>query len=217
MNSAEREMIEQLFGKLEQAERQSLSSGQMPESEALALIRQKVASTPNAPYYMAQAIVVQEEALKGLAARVEQLEYELANRPAQQSGGFLSSLFGGGSQPQRRPQTPPRQPGYGQQGYGQQGYGQQGHGRPFQSAPQGGFMAGAMQTAVGVAGGVLLGNAVASMFAGDATAAVTDAAAGAVDSAAGAVDSAVSDVAPIADEGGGFFDSFGGGDDESFF
>ena len=35
----------------------------------------------------------------------------------------------------------------------------------------GGFLAGAAQTAMGVAGGVLLGNAIAGMFAGDANAA----------------------------------------------
>ena len=34
----------------------------------------------------------------------------------------------------------------------------------------GGFLAGAAQTAVGVAGGVLLGNAIAGMFAGPAEA-----------------------------------------------
>lgn len=221
MNSAEREMIENLFGKLEQAERQSVNAGQAPEQQALALIREKVASLPNAPYYMAQAIVVQEEALKGLTARVEQLEQELASRPAQ-SGGFLSSLFGGGSSSntqQRRPQqqayAQPQQQGYGQQGYGQQ----QGYGRaPFGGAPQGGFLAGAMQTAVGVAGGVMLGSAISSMFAGDAAASVTDAASSVSDAASGVAE----EVAPIADEGGGFFDSFGGdsfggGDDESFF
>lgn len=215
MNSAEREMIEQLFGKLEQAERTSVSSGQMPEREALALIRDKVTALPNAPYYMAQAIVMQEQALQALTARVEQLEQELASRPAS-SGGFLSSLFGGGSSAQRRPQPQPQQAyqqGYGQQGYGQPGYGQHGYGqqgRPFNPAPQGGgFLAGAMQTAVGVAGGVMLGNALSSMFAGDAAASVTEAATAVTDS-----------VAPVAEEGAGFLDGmadFGGGDEESFF
>lgn len=210
MNSAEREIIEQLFGKLEQAERTSVSSGQMPEREALALIRDKVTALPNAPYYMAQAIVMQEQALQALTARVEQLEQELASRPAA-SGGFLSSLFGGGSSTQRHPQPQPQQAyqqGYGQPGYGQPGYGQQG--RPFNPAPQGGgFLAGAMQTAVGVAGGVMLGNALSSMFAGDAAASVTEATTAVADS-----------VAPVAEEGAGFLDGmadFGGGDEESFF
>ena len=40
----------------------------------------------------------------------------------------------------------------------------------------GGFLAGAAQTAMGVAGGVLLGNAIGSMFAGDAPATETAAA-----------------------------------------
>ncbi len=38
----------------------------------------------------------------------------------------------------------------------------------------GGFLAGAAQTAVGVAGGVLLGNALAGLFGGDAQAAEGD-------------------------------------------
>jgi hypothetical protein len=43
-------------------------------------------------------------------------------------------------------------------------------------APGGGFLAGAAQTAVGVAGGVLLGNALAGLFGGgDAQAAEADA------------------------------------------
>ena len=68
----------------------------------------------------------------------------------------------------------------------------------------GGFLAGAAQTAMGVAGGVLLGNAIAGMFGG---------------SEAQAAESAPAETAPAedasaADEGGGFFDSFFGGGEE---
>ena len=41
---------------------------------------------------------------------------------------------------------------------------------PHQQQAGGGFLAGAMQTAMGVAGGVLIGSALASAFSGDATA-----------------------------------------------
>ena len=53
---------------------------------------------------MAQTIVVQEQALSAAQGRIQQLEQELASRPAG-GGGFLSGLFGGG---QTRPQ--PHQP-----------------------------------------------------------------------------------------------------------
>jgi hypothetical protein len=106
---------------------------------------------------MAQTIVVQEQALSAAHGRIQQLEQELASRPAG-GGGFLSSLFGGG---QARPQ--PHQP-------------QPMHGMPSQMAPGmsgmaphrggGGFLAGAAQTAMGVAGGVLLGNMIADAFSG---------------------------------------------------
>ena len=80
---------------------------------------------------------------------------------------------------------------------------------PFQQQPGqgGGFLAGAMQTAMGVAGGVLLGNAIAGMFSSPAEAAETPAPAAAEPEAA--------PEEPAAEEGGGFFDSFfGGGSDE---
>ncbi|MCB1715268.1 MAG: hypothetical protein KDK05_09045, partial [Candidatus Competibacteraceae bacterium] len=41
----------------------------------------------------------------------------------------------------------------------------------FRNAPQGSFLGGAMQTAMGVAGGVMLANAVTGMFADEAEAA----------------------------------------------
>src|ERR1700760_1575699 len=49
---------------------------------------------------MAQSIYVQEQALEGLQKQVEQLKQQLQEaeqRPQQQSGGFLSGLFGGGA------------------------------------------------------------------------------------------------------------------------
>lgn len=147
MNQTEQDVIRDLFGKLATVETQ----GAPRDPEAERTIAESLSRQPNAPYYMAQTIVVQEHALQAANQRVADLERELSTRPAG-GGGFLSSLFGGGAaqQQQRRPALPQRPM--------QQS--------PFQGAPQGGFLAGAMQTAVGVAGGVLLGNAVMSMFDG---------------------------------------------------
>jgi hypothetical protein len=177
MDHNDRQAIEGLFGKLSQVESQS--GPRDPEADQF--IRDRIASQSGAPYFMAQTIVVQEQALNEAQRRIEELEYQLSARPAS-GGGFFSSLFGNNSQPQRpatrtmtapgamasgmgatQPQAGPRNPWGGQQaqGFGQQG---QGYGQPSRG---GGFLAGAAQTAMGVAGGVLLGNAIAGMMGGD--------------------------------------------------
>lgn len=150
MDTNDRQAIAGLFDKLAQVERQAPQRD--PEAERA--IDDAIARQPGAPYYMAQTVVVQEHALNSAAARIEQLEADLAEaRRASQGGGFLSGLFGGGAAP-RRPVQPTR---------------------PMPQGAQGGFLAGAAQTAMGVAGGVLLANAVAGMFASDAQAAEPEA------------------------------------------
>ena len=139
MDQNERRIIDDLFAKVREAERRSGPR----DAEAEDLIRRYVAEQPAAPYYMAQAIVVQEQALAASQARVEQLERQLAEGPA--GGGFLSGLFGGG-----RPEAPAATAGR----------------APMPTQPAGGgFLAGAMQTAMGVAGGVLIANALTGAFA----------------------------------------------------
>ena len=58
---------------------------------AEALIRDLMARQPAAPYLLAQVVLVQEQGLRNLQARVEELER--AERP--QGNGFLGGLFGG--------------------------------------------------------------------------------------------------------------------------
>jgi hypothetical protein len=155
MDHQDRQAIEALFAKLSEVERQSGPR----DAEAEAFIRQRVAAQPAAPYLMAQTIVVQEQALNAAQARIAELEHRLANRPAG-GGGFLSSLFGGG-QPQPGPQLHQLPPQQGLSRHMAPGAGQMAPGRGG-----GGFLAGAAQTAMGVAGGVLLGNMIAGAFSG---------------------------------------------------
>lgn len=145
MNTTDRQAIADLFDKLAQVERQ------MParDPEAEHLIVQSITSQPSAPYYMAQTIVVQEHALNTAQARIEQLESDLQQaRHTQQDSGFFSGLFGDGAAP-RRPTAAAR---------------------PMPQGAPGGFLSGAAQTAIGVAGGIVLANAIAGMFVGDAQA-----------------------------------------------
>jgi len=165
MQNEEQQLIDNLFSRLKQAETQSGPR----DAGAEQLIKQHLQSQPGAPYYMSQAILIQEAALKKLNAQVADLENRLAQAqqqqqqaPQQSSGGFLSSLFGGGSR-QSAPQqqqpvwgNAPQQP---QQQYAQP---QQQYAAP--PARGTGFLGGALQTAVGVAGGVVMADMLTSMF-----------------------------------------------------
>ena len=188
MDATERQVIDELFGKVKQAE-----GGSAPrDPQAEARIREHLAAQPAAPYYMAQAILIQEQALKASQARIEQLEADLAQRPAA-GGGFLGGLFGGGAAARPVPAAgapaagiDPRLAAYN---------------TPQQRAG-GGFLGGAMQTAMGVAGGLLVGNALMSLFTPDAAAATEPAAAEPM--AEPAADDAAYDAAPEDMDLGGF-------------
>lgn len=135
----DRKAIEGLFDRFENVASQNPDR----DADAVALIEDRISAAPAAPYYMAQTVLVQEHALSVAQDRIAELEAQLAQRPA---GGFFGSLFGGGQEPVRR--AAPRRTA------------------PVsaQSGQQGGFLAGAAQTALGVTGGVLLGSAIAGML-----------------------------------------------------
>ena len=165
MDHQDRQAIEQLFGRLAQVEGQSTP----PDAQAAEFIRSRINQQPNAPYYMAQTVVVQEQALSAAQGRIQQLEHELASRPAG-GGGFLSGLFGGGQTRPQPHQTYQPQPMQGLPPHMAPGMGGMAPGRGG-----GGFLAGAAQTAMGVAGGVLLGNMIAGAFSGGDEAKAADA------------------------------------------
>src|SRR3982751_6564426 len=106
VNSQEREIISEIFKRLEQA------ANQPRDPETGRFIADKIRSQPYAPYAMAQLIYVQEEAIKSLNQQLEGLCAEVERARSQpQSGGFLSSIFGGGARAQ--PQRPAGAPGGG--------------------------------------------------------------------------------------------------------
>jgi uncharacterized protein len=138
MDGNDRRAIEDLFHRLSEAERRLPQRD--PDAEAL--IGSEIARNPGAPYYMAQTIVVQQQALENAQERIADLEARGS------SGGFLGGLFGDS----------------GNRGQGTRGRQQMKRDyddaarAPWGSRGGGGFLAGAAQTAMGVAGGVLLAN-----------------------------------------------------------
>jgi hypothetical protein len=169
----EKSAIDDLFVKLARAER---DAGPRDEG-AEGLIRRRLGEQPAAPYYMAQVILVQEQALEAAQQKINELERRAA-QPA--AGGFLAGLFGGGQSQQR----PAPQQSWGRGGPGGQAYGGQGQGYGAPGVGRGGgFMAGAMQTAMGVAGGLVVGNLLMDAFSPDIAGAATDVAQGATDAA----------------------------------
>ena len=122
MNSEEQTLIDGLFSRLQQAETDSAPR----DAQAEARIKEHMTRQPAAGYYMTQSILVQEHALKNLdaqnkqqAQQIQQLQDELqraksqAAQPAPSSGGFLSSIFGGGSRDAQPPQSAPASSGGG--------------------------------------------------------------------------------------------------------
>jgi hypothetical protein len=183
MSPEERQLLNELFARVGQA------ASTPRDAEAEAMIRDELARHPYAAYYLAQAVILQEKGLEASAARIGQLEAQVRDlqqganaqqgQPGQ-SGGFLSglsSLFGGNAQGQgaQAPAGPwgrsgPQSPAY-DGGY-TRGAPQPQPGpwsQPSYAAAQpsrgGGFLAGAMTTAAGVAGGMLMADAVRSLFA----------------------------------------------------
>ena len=155
MDRNEQQAIQDLFEQLANVERQSPPR----DAEAEAYIREQIARLPGAAYYMAQTIVMQGRALDDAQVRIEELERQVA--PQQSSGGLFSGIFGDSRQPSRSAGSVPHVGGAAPTAP------QQPWAQPTQPPPQpasGGFLAGAAQTAMGVAGGVLLGNAIEGMF-----------------------------------------------------
>ncbi|MEA3536098.1 DUF2076 domain-containing protein [Rhizobium sp. CC-YZS058] len=176
MDVNDRQAIDGLFTRIADVERQSPQI----DREADAFIRDRMARQPAAPYLMAQTIVVQDQALAQAEERIRELEHQVRNAPrASGGGGLFSSLFGGSSQPSAPPRNPmpaaPANSPWGGQSATPHGAYPGAH--PAGRGPGGGgFLAGAAQTAMGVAGGMLIGSAIGGMFAGDAEAAETPAA-----------------------------------------
>jgi uncharacterized protein len=143
MQQQERDLIADLFGRLQQFENQPRD----PEAERL--IASYVARQPAAPYLLVQTALVQEEALKQAKARIAELESKTGQAAGQ--GSFLANApkpGPWGSPNQALAQAPAAPWG----------------GAAAQAPAGGGFLRSALTTAAGVAGGALLFEGIRNMF-----------------------------------------------------
>lgn len=141
LNPDDRRAIEGLFSRIADVERRAPDR----DSDAEQLIAREIARQPGAPYYLAQTVLVQEHALEVADTRIRELEQQVEEANSRTRADTS------------RPRGPwDRDDGAAESSRANRGFG------------GGGFLAGAAQTAMGVAGGVLLGNAIGSMFGGGA-------------------------------------------------
>ena len=179
MSPEERQLLTTLFDRVRTA------SATPRDRDAEALIEQGVREQPYTTYYLAQAVIVQEKGLEAASKHIQELEErvrqleagESEHRQAEQGGGFLSSIFGSGqTQQAAQPSGPwgnaPRQ-SYQDRDYDDnvrpmrpQQQQPSGPWNPQPSGPSAGgsFLRGALGTAAGVAGGVLLANSLSGIF-----------------------------------------------------
>lgn len=176
MTPQEKQHVDDLFDRLSQLE----SSNRDPQ--AVSAIADGLRRAPNATYALVQTVLVQDEALKQMEARIQELEDAAgdAARPAQ--GGFLDSMRatifgretprGSGSVPSIRPNAPGNGAwNNGVQGGAQSGapvYGQRVN-EPADAQQRPGFGGGsflgtAAAAAAGMIGGSLLMNSLSGMM-----------------------------------------------------
>ncbi|MGA8133271.1 MULTISPECIES: DUF2076 domain-containing protein [Pseudomonas] len=192
MNSEEQTLIDGLFSRLQQAGTDSAPRDALAEARIKEhLTRQPAAPYYMTQSILVQehAIKSLDEQNKQLQAQLQQLQDELQQAraqsaaPASSSGGFLSSIFGGSRDPAPAPapsnsgggwrepgrpgfNAPPPQQNYNTQpNYQQPAYAQPAPQQAAPAAPMGsGFLGGALKTAAGVAGGVMLAEGISSLF-----------------------------------------------------
>ncbi|NVN36570.1 DUF2076 domain-containing protein [Komagataeibacter swingsii] len=184
MNDQERQLITQFFARVGGSAPGSVpqTANALPpiDPQADQYIGEMFQKYPEARYRITQTAVVQEAALAEAQNQIRQLQWQLQqaqqqiqqlqqqaqSRPASGGGGFLGGMFGGGQRAQQAapppgwgggaaPSAPPPQPVYppGMQ--------------PGMFPARGsGFLGSALTTAAGVAGGMMVGNALTDLFSG---------------------------------------------------
>ena len=168
MTPVERQMLTGLF------DRVGSTAATTRDPEADAFIASAMQAQPHAPYVLSQTVLVQQQALENAARRVQELEAQVKAQAPHEETSFLGnlgkSLFGSGA-----PAAAPPRGNYDASAYARQpgqaaspAYAPQPG--PWGGAPQaaagGSFLQSALTTATGVAGGMVLANALGGLFGG---------------------------------------------------
>ena len=166
MNREEQQLIEDLFARL-----RNYGGAGDKDPDAERLIGDLIRRSPDAPYYLAQTVIIQQQALERAEARMRELEEAAASRQSQYaprggsflSGGSVPSAGSGryASPPQRGPDPADGPPNSPWSSPGRMGGG------------NGGFLSSALSTAAGVAGGVFLADGIRSLFGGHSASAAS--------------------------------------------
>ncbi|PPI88321.1 ABC transporter substrate-binding protein (plasmid) [Candidatus Pantoea edessiphila] len=162
MQLEEKQLIERLFQKIKKAEEHASNR----DSEAEEQIKDHIKQQPAAPYYMVQSILIQEAALNKLNQQVIKLKDEVLElqRLNQTKGKtFLSKLFSGNKPSEQTVPLNTKNTVSSENSIATTAAGP----APAYSIPRSSgssFMSGALQTAAGVAGGVVIGNLLNNMF-----------------------------------------------------
>ena len=174
MTPDEQRMIQDLFKRL-------AAQGRVEkDGQAERLISDAMRSNPDAGYMLVQTALVYEHQMEEQEARLRELEDQIAQMqrggtsPSVGSSSFLGGRLGqgrgsvpsaGGGQSSSPWQSSGGQPAY-QQPEPQRGGMFGGSPAMAQAAPGGGFFRSALQTAAGVAGGMMVANSLSGLFGG---------------------------------------------------
>jgi uncharacterized protein len=161
MTPQERELLTNLVARLKQAPPAET------DDEALAMIRDLVRDLPDAPYLLAQTVLIQDFALHQAQSRLAELERQAQPQRASGGGSFLGAIFGSAAPSRPQPAPQPQAPAYTQAppAYAQAQPGPWGGGGgPFAQSSGPSFLRNAAATAAGVAGGALLFQGIESLF-----------------------------------------------------
>jgi hypothetical protein len=153
MTPQEQQLLEDFLQRLVGA------GGVAKDPQADALIRQRLASQPDALYLLVQRSLLQQQALENAKAQIAQLQSQAASQQA--GGSFLGSQqqqpAWGATPPPYPPPQPAAAPGWRERLFG---------GAPAQPPAAPGFLSQAATTAAGVAGGMFLFEGIESLMGG---------------------------------------------------
>jgi hypothetical protein len=172
MDASEQKLISDLFARMRGMQ------GIDKDHDAASLIDRETAANPDAAYLLTQSVLVQEQALQKANQRIAELETQVSElqtaRPAAAATAVPQAGFG--ARPSAVPASgvgrgapmgvPAGAMAANDAGREAPGRDRAAEGRGAQS---GGFMAQAMTTAAGVAGGMLLASGISSLFSGSNT------------------------------------------------